>query len=93
MDTIVDSLFCFFVTLGEFELMRPVVPSGTHLKSDMFSSVVEAPSGFLLVLLCAPTRWGWWCVLVSDVCSCWSGTVPIIRCPRGNAAEMVAVVS
>ncbi|TMS21398.1 Sec1 family domain-containing protein 1 [Larimichthys crocea] len=36
MDTIVDSLFCFFVTLG---------------------------------------------------------AVPIIRCPRGNAAEMVAVVS
>lgn len=23
MDTIVDSLFCFFVTLGEFELNKP----------------------------------------------------------------------
>lgn len=29
MDTIVDSLFCFFVTLGEFELNKPAVSSGT----------------------------------------------------------------
>lgn len=29
MDTIVDSLFCFFVTLGEFELNKTVVSSGT----------------------------------------------------------------
>lgn len=31
----------------------------------------------------------WWCCCFC----CWLGAVPIIRCPRGNAAEMVAVVS
>ncbi|KAG7231639.1 hypothetical protein INR49_010958, partial [Caranx melampygus] len=46
MDTIVDSLFCFFVTLGE---------------SDTFHRALTGSA------------------------------VPIIRCPRGNAAEMVAV--
>lgn len=48
MDTIVDSLFCFFVTLGEFELNKPVVSSGTQEigPSLGFSSLTETTSGF-----------------------------------------------
>lgn len=46
MDTIVDSLFCFFVTLGEWERIGSVVPSGAHLESDRWPWVLsgtEAP--------------------------------------------------
>lgn len=42
MDTIVDSLFCFFVTLGEFESL--FIINRNHFR-------------FLPVLPRAPTRW------------------------------------
>lgn len=60
MDTIVDSLFCFFVTLGEFELNKPVVSSGTQKigPSLRFSSLIETTSGFSLRFPACPRGGG-----------------------------------
>lgn len=57
MDTIVDSLFCFFVTLGEFELKKTF---GTQKfrPSLCLSTWIEATSGFSLCFPALPLGGG-----------------------------------
>lgn len=71
MDSIVDSLFSVFVTLGGFAFCLKKTTTTKNVWNGRF--------------LCTPF------FRVSDfVANCIAGTVPIIRCPRGNAAEMIA---
>lgn len=48
MDTIVDSLFCFFVTLGEFVSVQGLVSCGgssTETTSDVWALILPVFAG------------------------------------------------